>query len=88
MMALVQYRNEVQKTELSRRMFAPKKAADINAWFKEARKVIPQIPNPKDTDWVIFRSDASLNYISFEMYNSVGERCYVVIARKHSPLGT
>ncbi|TXH42027.1 MAG: hypothetical protein E6Q97_36420 [Desulfurellales bacterium] len=86
-MAVVQYRNEIRQQDISRRMFAPKKVTEIDAWFKAARSVIPEIPNPKDTDWSIFNHSASPDYIRFDMFNSIGERCYIIIARRHPAIG-
>ncbi len=83
-MAIVQYRHETKGIEVTKTMFAPKKAGVLDAWFKEARKIIPSIPNTKDTDWFIAHGDADLDWIKFELHNSVGERCYVVINRKAS----
>lgn len=83
-MPIVQFRNDPQSIQVDRKMFAPK-TASIYAWFKEARKVIPQIPNPKQTDWQIANLDHAVSengrWINFEMFNSVGERCYIVIDR-------
>lgn len=85
-MPIVQFRNDPQKIDLTRKMFAPKRSS-IEAWFKEARKVIPQIPNPKQTDWQLTTLDLGEvlsdddRFIKFEMFNSVGERCHIVIDR-------
>lgn len=83
-MPLVQFRNQPKAIDITRKMFAPKKAS-IEAWFKEARKIIPQIPNPKDSDWQVSNFDHAVSedgrWIKFEMFNSVGERCHIVIDR-------
>lgn len=85
-MPIVQFRNDPQSIDINRKMFAPK-TSSIQAWFKEARKVIPQIPNPKQTDWQLATIEpekvisADARWIKFEMFNSVGERCHIVIDR-------
>lgn len=80
-MPIVQFRNDPKQINITKRMFAPKKAGVLGAWFKEARTVCPQIPNPKDSDWTIASEEASLTYVKFELRNSIGEKCHVVIDR-------
>lgn len=67
---------------ISKKFGTPKKIT-LEAYFKAARKVIPEIPNPKDTDWQIFKEEASRDsrWIVYELSNSVGERAKVVIDR-------
>lgn len=79
-MALAQFRDEVKGINISKSLGAPK-TATLEAWFKEIRKVIPEVPNPKKTDWLIYHQEASLQWIKFEMQNSIGERCYIVVDR-------
>lgn len=79
-MALVQYRNEVKEISITKRMGAPKKMT-MEAWFKAARKLIPEIPDPKNSDWMISHEHAEIKWIRFELHNTVQERCYVVIDR-------
>lgn len=86
-MPAVQFRNQVQGVEVNKTMSTPKKMSTLDAWFKEIRKIIPQVPNPKDTDWQIHHQHATLDWITFEMQNSIGERCVIVVDRKHSQFG-
>jgi hypothetical protein len=79
-MATVQFRNDPKGIDITKRMGAPKKAT-MKAWFQESRKLIPQIPSPRDTDWFIYHEEATVKWIKYELQNSVGERCYVVIDR-------
>lgn len=79
-MALAQFRNEVKGIEITKNLGAPK-TATLQAWFREIRKVIPEVPDPRKTDWLIYHQDADLRWIRFEMQNSVGERCYIVVDR-------
>lgn len=86
-MAMVQFRNDPKSIDITKRMFAPK-TATMHHWFKEARKVIPEIPNPKQTDWIIAHEEADLRWVKFELANSVGERCFIVIDRTTASMGT
>ena len=85
-MALAQYRNEIKSIDISKRLGAPKKAT-LEAWFREIRKVIPEIPNPRITDWQITHQQADERWIKFEMHNSIGERCHIVVDRKAPFIG-
>lgn len=80
-MAQVQFRDEIRKIDIQKNMGAPK-TATLKAWFKEIRKVIPQVPNPNNTDWMISHESADLKWIKFEMHNSIGERCHIVVNRE------
>ena len=86
-MAAVQFRNQVSNLEINKTMPTPKKLTSLEAWFKDIRKIIPQVPNPKDTDWQIMHQHATLQWITFEMQNSIGERCVVVVDRTKSQFG-
>ena len=67
---------------VSRKFGAPKKMT-MEAWFKAARKVMPEIPDPTKTDWIITHEEASRDakYITFELSNTVGERGHLLIDR-------
>lgn len=84
-MAKAQYRNQVQGIEISKVFGAPKRQT-LEAWFKEIRKVIPEVPDPKTTDWMITAEYTSSGnkWINFEMQNSIGEKCVIVVDRQHS----
>lgn len=85
-MALAQFRNEINGIDISKRLGAPKKHT-MQAWFKAVRKMIPEVPNPEQTDWQITQEYADLQWIKFEMHNSIGERCHIVIDRKQPFIG-
>lgn len=82
-MALAQFRNQAKNIEITKKMGAPKKMT-MEGWFKATRKMIPQIPNPKDSDWIITHefADTKAQWIKFELVNSIGEKCQVIIDRK------
>lgn len=67
---------------ISKKMGAPKKMT-MEAWFKSARKIIPEIPDPTKTDWIITAESATndARFITYELANTVGERCHIVIDR-------
>lgn len=86
-MALAQYRNQANDVNITKKIPAPRKVEKMEAWFKEARKMIPQIPNPKETDWIISHETATIKYVRFDMVNTVGEKCQVVIDRTQPFIG-
>lgn len=87
-MALAKFFKDGHEEEaLQRRLGAPK-TASMDAWFKQLRKSIPEIPDPKKTDWQTYYQDADLNYIKFSMSNSVGEKCHIVVDRRVPFIGT
>lgn len=85
-MALVQLRNEVKGVNITKRMPTPKKMT-LEGWFKAARKLIPEIPDPKNSDWIISHEHAEVKWIKYELHNTVQERCYVVIDRTVPSIG-
>ncbi len=84
-MAKAQYRNQAKDVDITKVFGAPKRQT-LEAWFKEIRKVIPEVPDPKTTDWFISAEYTSggNQWINFEMQNSIGEKCVVVVDRSHS----
>lgn len=86
LMAAAQFRNEAKKIDISRRLGAPK-VATLDAWFKQIRKTIPEVPDPKKTDWFISHQEADYRWIKYELHNSIGERCYVIVDRSQEFLG-
>jgi len=73
--------------EKSARMFTPSQITKESAWLKEARRVIPTIPDPKKTDWRITEAFVTIATVRFEMANSVGQRATVTIDRKYPGFG-
>lgn len=90
-MALTQFRDEQAdpKVNITKRMFAPTKASNLEYWWKACRKVIPQIPDPKAGEWEIIHTHTTVDYIRFSLVK-VGDferRCYVVVDRVADSLG-
>lgn len=83
-MAKAQYRNVVAGIEVTRTLPTPKRHT-LEAWFKDLRKAIPQIPDPKTTDWEITsQTTIGVQWIKFEMRNAVGGCCCILVDRKAS----
>lgn len=68
-------------------MFTPKHLTKELAWLKEARKVIPAIPDPARSDWRILSTAVTINFVQFEMANSIGHTATVKIDRTVPRLG-
>lgn len=82
----VLYEDKVGETR-SAKMFSPKLIQEPSRWFKEARKVIPTIPNPETSDWRIVETTIEVRWITFTLVNSVNERARIIIDRTKPALG-
>jgi hypothetical protein len=67
-------------------MSVPRKFQDLDHWFKEARKAIPEIPNIERTDWQVFDTIVTQVYVIYELQDSVGNKAAVVIERRASQM--
>lgn len=98
-MPRVQFTFQSKNVNIVKDMHSPKKIGDINAWLKAARQTIPEIPitgfnegiiehvDDNKVGWFITFKDATQKFIRWDIENTLGERCYVVIARKQgSPI--
>ncbi len=56
---------------LTGRMGTPKKMADIMAWYKDSRKVVPAIPLDGQGDWRMHSATATLEKVEFELRTSI-----------------
>ena len=81
-MPLVQFSYPPKQINLHRFMSPPRKYQDLPSWLKQARKVLPQIPDCERTDWFIWDTIVTLQTIIFELRDSVGNRCAVAIDRR------
>ena len=82
-MGIVSFRHPSQNLAISRSMFAPKRAAELKYWLKEARKMIPQIPKVGESGWEVAQEGASLDLVSFELHNPrIADKCFVTIQRR------
>lgn len=79
-MAAAQFRDQVRGVDITKRFGAPKRAT-MKEWFRAARKVIPEIPNPRTDPWVISFEHAEVKWIKFELTNHEGYRVHLVIDR-------
>lgn len=84
-MAVAYYLNKITDQRIGRCMPIPKKVSRIDAWLKQARKTIPEIPDPyKDPKWSISTSEATIEEVRFTLVNNSGFEVLVVIRRKES----
>ncbi len=77
----VQYIDVINNVRLTASMPTPKKMSNLDAWFREARKVIPEIPDIRLELWFIVSSEACKHYIRYELKDRRGVNVYVVILR-------
>jgi len=78
-MPIVQYAHPQKSTNIVRVMPAPVKVSDINAWFKSACKLIPEIP----AKWTRVDELITEKSIIFQLIHPhTHEKCAVVIKRK------
>lgn len=82
-MPAVQYRDEVNKIEITRRMPTPKKVSSIDHWYKASRKLIPEIPD----HFVVRNTFATEAYVRFELVSNAGAKAHIVIDRKAPAIG-
>lgn len=61
-------------------MPTPKKMADIGAWYRDAQKAITDFP--KDRQWVVRHSDATIDMVHFELVDKIGIRAHITIKRR------
>jgi hypothetical protein len=72
---------------ITKPMLTPRKITQLNSWFIEARKAIPQIPVAQfmvsgPDGWLIDYQEADPKWIKFDLTNMRQERAYIVILRK------
>lgn len=58
-----------------------RKVGDVWKWFAEARKAIPEIPNPVLDGWGIKEHGSTLEKIAFELESPNSGFAYVTIDR-------
>lgn len=85
MMAVVQY-SDAQQQVITKNYIIPKQVTKLSAWFKQARRTIPMIPNALldvfgDSDWMISEQGASQQFVTFKLLHKSGQRAAVVIFR-------
>ena len=79
-MAQVQYVDVPNQVRITRGMHAPKKVTLLEAWLKQARQAIKEIP--KTSQCIIQSTSVSPSMIHFELLKPDGSRVHVVIDRK------
>lgn len=85
-MPTVQY---IHKGETyTRQMLTPKRITSTQAWFKEARKALKEIPNAfpnglmSEAGWTIAYEETDPRWLKFDLENRNGEKAYIVILRR------
>lgn len=86
-MPRVQFSFPPRDINITKDMPSPRRIGELDHWYKQARKVIPEIPNLQETDWFIFQQEITESSIVFEIHDSVGQKCAVVIDRRHNLVG-
>jgi hypothetical protein len=71
---------------ITKYMGTPPNYQSLLSWLKTARKVIPQIPNPEQSDWFISQEVITLETVCLELKNSIGLRCSVIIERRKNQM--
>lgn len=71
----------------TRQMPTPKQVTKVEAWYKEARKVLPNIPEAQigvvgNNKWMIEHYETDPKWIKYDLMNGCGEKAYIVILRK------
>src|SRR5262249_33252078 len=93
-MALAQF-VQVNGERITKRMFTPKKKmTDPLQWYKDARKLIKELPQlstapvrTKEQWRLICEPETSVRWIKFTLENGIGEKAHLVIDRTASSLG-
>lgn len=90
-MALIQF-VQMPNVCISKRMHAPKRhVTELSSWFKECRKLIPQIPDAYSptSEWEIFHFDVTPKWIKWTIQkkNDPAARCHLVIDRQAPAIG-
>ncbi len=83
-MPRVQFSYPPRDISITKAMPSPARISQMDAWYKAARRVIPEIPDTEDSDWLITEQHATTQSIIWELHDSVGNKCAVTIDRKYS----
>lgn len=71
---------------VTKQMPTPKQITKVEKWYKEARKVIPEIPNAliglyADRSWIISHYETDVKWVKFDLQDLEGRKAYIVILR-------
>lgn len=98
-MPQIDYSYPAKNIRITKGMVTPKKITELyKGWFREAKKVIPQIPDvPEyqganiDSDGLVWRlyevPSVTPDFIHFRFENNQGDKSTLTIARRISMLG-
>lgn len=79
-MPLIAFDIPAEGVHVTPTMPTPKKMADIGCWYKDALKAIPNFPH--DRSWVVRHTDATVDYVRFELVDKIGIRAHITIKRR------
>jgi hypothetical protein len=70
----------------TKNMITPKRITKLEAWYKEARKVITDIPEALmgifgNNEWMIEHHEVDVKWIKFDLLHTNGFKAYIVILR-------
>lgn len=85
-MAMIEWSIPHQSIRRTRGMGAPR-TATMAAWYRQARKVLPEIPKLPDPSWTMQHEEATLRWIKYTLVDSRGNRAYLTIDRQKNGLG-
>ncbi len=82
---MIQFSDAAQQVT-TKNYIVPKQVTKLSAWFKQARKTIPTIPDAKSEifssdGWIIAEQGASRQFVTFKLLNRIGQKATVVIYR-------
>lgn len=83
----VHFVDPVTKEKTVKVMPVPKKGSKIEAWFRGARKVIPEIPETGNGQWYMTYQEATMDWVRFDLTHKSGKKKNVVILRHIGHLG-
>jgi hypothetical protein len=86
-MPLAEFNFPAKNIRRQKRMFPPKKVYSLPHWQKQARKLIPDIPDAPNGYWRILHEDVTVQWIKLTYESTAGERCYLTIDRTAPSIG-
>ena len=85
-MPVAQYVNHNTQERKTATMPTPKRITDMLRWYKDAKKVIPEIP-ALGQGWNIEYQDANTDWIRFDLRSREGGKANLVIMRQQGKFG-
>lgn len=86
----VRFVHIMAEIDISKPMLAPRRVSEIDAWLKQAKKTIPEIPSTvAPSAWRVSKYTATPERVVFHLSNENDgkDHCQVVIDRRASRFG-